>query len=115
MGIIGTPYYPPSRVDDVGHARTLEQDTSVRSPWTTEVESTGTDSVTVGGCDHGIVDHEVGGIGVGVAAAGSDVSLSGSEDANLDSVEPCKSSLAEDEVGGTLDIGFRVDLHSVLS
>lgn len=111
--IPGVPNVPASAIDNVSHARALENHTSESSPRTSEEVRASGHRVSRSGGDGGLVDHIVSGV-VGSAAGSGDVALGGREDADVDLLEPGLGVLAEDEIGGTLDVRLRVELSAVL-
>lgn len=111
--IASVPNVPASAIDDISHARALEHHAGESSPRATEVVGTGGDGVSGSSGDGRLVDNVVACV-VGGAAGGGDVTLGGREDANVDLLEPGLSVLAEDKIGGALDIGLCVELDAVL-
>lgn len=112
-GIASVPNVPASTIDNISHARALEDHASESSPRTTEIVSTSGDGVPSSSGDGRLVDHVVACV-VGGAAGGGDVALGGREDADVDLLEPGLGVLAEDEIGGALDVGLCVELGAVL-
>jgi hypothetical protein len=111
--IIGIPNVPARSINDVRHARALENHTCVSAPRTTEEVCTSSHGVTSGGRDGRLVDHVVSGV-VGCTSGSRDVALGSGEDADVDLLEPGLGVLAEDEIGGTLDVRLCVELDAVL-
>lgn len=112
-GIAGVPHVPASAIDDIAQACALEHYAGESSPWTTKIVCTSSDGVPSGSGDGRLVDHVVACV-VGGASGGGDVTLGGREDADVDLLEPGLGVLAEDEIGGTLDVGLCVELSAVL-
>lgn len=111
--ITGVPNVPARAIDDISHARALEDNTRESSPRTTEEVRASGHRVPRSGGDGGLVDHIVSSV-VGSAAGSGDVALGGREDADVDLLEPSLGVLAEDEIGGTLDVRLCVELGAVL-
>ena len=112
-GITGVPNVPASGIDDVSHARALEDHAGEGTPRATEIVCTSCDGVSRGGSDGGLVDHVVACV-VGGASGGGDITLGGCQDADVDLLEPGLGVLAEDEIGGALDVRSRIELGAVL-
>jgi len=111
--IASVPDVPSSSINNIRHARALENHTRVSAPRTTEEVCTSGHGVASSGRDGRLVDHVVSGV-VGSASGSGDVALGGGEDADVDLLEPGLGVLAEDEIGGALDVGLCVELGAVL-
>lgn len=111
--ITSVPNVPTSAIDDIAQACALEDHAGESSPRTTEIVCTSSDGVSGGGGDGRLVDHVVACV-VGGASGGGDVTLGSCEDADVDLLEPGLGVLAEDEIGGALDVGLCVELGAVL-
>lgn len=112
--ITSVPNVPASTIDNISHAGALEDHASESTPWATEVVCASGDRVASGGGDGGLVDHVVS-VVVGSTSGSGDVALGGGKDADVDLFEPGLGVLAEDEIGGTLDVGLSVELGAILS
>ena len=111
--IASVPNVPASAIDDIAQACALEHHAGESSPWTTKIVCTSGDGVSGSGGDGRLVNNVVACI-VGGASGCGDVTLGGREDADVDLLEPGLGVLAEDEIGGALDVGLCVELSAVL-
>jgi hypothetical protein len=102
------PPRPSLRLHNVAEVAVLEDDSGVWSPWATQHSRVG--AVSAGDVD--LVEDVDASVVLGVAAVGGDVA--GANGLDVDLVEPGDSSLTKDEVDGSVDEGFGVDLTTVV-
>ncbi|GJC98198.1 hypothetical protein ColKHC_07024 [Colletotrichum higginsianum] len=101
VGRVGAPFGPPGGVDDGAEVGVLEDDAGKGAPGPAEEGLAVADAGE--GLDGGLVDDVPRRVALGVAAAGGDVALAA--DGEGAGLEPGDGLLAEDEVGGALDVG----------
>ena len=99
--ITTAPLYPARRIDDVRKSSVLENHACIVPPGATEVVSASLDSVARSSRDLGLIDDIVGGVRVGVATIGRNITLRGSKNTNVDAVEPGGGLLSKYEVRST--------------
>ena len=102
------PSRPSLRLHNVAEVAVLENDSGVRSPRAAQHSRVG----AVGAGDVDLVEDVDASVVLGVAAVGGDVA--GADGLDVDLVEPGDSSLTKDEVDGSVDEGFGVDLTTVV-
>ena len=111
LGAGRRPRVPSGSVDDVRHSSILEHNTSIITPWATEIVRTSRDRVAGSSLDVGLVDH-IPAVVVGCAARGGDCAVASGEDTDVTAIEPSLGGLSEDEVNGTLDVGLGIELNA---
>lgn len=96
--VTAAPLRPALGVDDVRQSGVLEDNASVVPPGAAEVVGTSLYGVPGSSRDLGLVDDVVGRVGIRVATVGCDVAKGGSEDTDVDTIEPGGGLLSEDKV-----------------
>lgn len=104
-----TPNAPPSSLDVISQVRVLENDSSIVSPWTSQVIVAGGDA-GIDVLDVRVVNHIPRWIAVIGTSRCSDGS--GGNGADIVVFEPGLGGLAEDEIDGTDDETFSIELSS---